>query len=150
MEMKKYELYMRESNQWKCQRNYRLLDADDVFHFGTDELELDKRDREYFMTIALNTKGEVIGYEDTSVGELSSAVIHPRELCKFLILSNAAATIFLHNHPSGDANPSNEDIRTTKRLIDGIENLIGINVLDHVIIGKGNYTSLRELGYMQE
>lgn len=93
----------------------------------------------------LNTKHEIIGAFVVSVGCLNSAIVHPREIYKRALLTNAAALILAHNHPSGDVTPSNEDIKITLRLIEAGK-ILGIELLDHLIIGDNKeYSSLREL-----
>ncbi|MFQ9892787.1 MAG: JAB domain-containing protein [Emergencia sp.] len=96
---------------------------------------------------SINAKGELIAVDDVSVGELTSTVIHPREVFQLAVRRSAAAVIFIHNHPSGDPTPSRQDLDSTRRLEEGGE-LLGIRVLDHIIIGDGVYSSLRELGMM--
>ena len=100
--------------------------------------------KEYFKSVLVNTKGQIITIDDVSVGELSSTVVHPREVFSSAVRKSAAAIIFVHNHPSGDPTPSREDIETTKRLIDSGK-LLGIRVLDHIIIGNGKYSSLKDM-----
>ena len=91
----------------------------------------------------LNTKNYLIGIETVSIGSLNSSIVHPRELFKTAIKKSAAAIILAHNHPSGDASPSQEDIEVTKRIKSG-GNLLGIDVLDHIIIGENSYYSFKE------
>lgn len=100
-------------------------------------------DREEFWAVALDQGHRVIGMHLVSVGSLSASIIHPREVYKFLLLSNAARWVAVHNHPSGRAEPSREDIAITERLRD-IGELMGVQLLDHVIIGGGTYTSMRD------
>ncbi|NPV43202.1 MAG: DNA repair protein RadC [Firmicutes bacterium] len=102
-------------------------------------------DKEYFKTILLNIKNQVIHVEDVSVGSLNSSIVHPREIFKIAIRRSSAALILVHNHPSGDPTPSGEDVEITRRLVESGK-LLGIDVLDHVIIGDGRYTSLKEKG----
>lgn len=109
--------------------------------------ELRYRKKEYFKTVLVNAKGEIIAVDDVSVGELTSTVIHPREVFQMAVRRSAAAVIFVHNHPSGDPTPSKQDLESTERLEEGGQ-LLGIRVLDHVIIGDGVYSSLRDLGMM--
>ena len=80
-----------------------------------------------------------------STGSLNSSIVHPREIFKRAVLQNAASIIICHNHPSGDPTPSQEDINTTKRIYDAGK-ILGIELLDHVIIGDNKYTSLKEKG----
>lgn len=103
-------------------------------------------DREHFRILLLNTKNRVISIQTVSIGSLASAIVHPRELFKEAIRRSSAALILVHNHPSGDPAPSREDIRLTERLV-GAGKLLGIEVLDHVIIGRNRYCSMREEGF---
>ncbi len=84
----------------------------------------------------LDRKNQVIGFHTVSIGSLTASVVHPREVYKVAILSNAAAVIFGHNHPSGDPTPSAEDKALTSRLVEAGE-ILGMQVLDHVVIGDG-------------
>lgn len=102
-------------------------------------------DREFFQIVLLNTKNHVLGVELIAIGSLNSAIVHPREIFKVPIQRSAAAIVLVHNHPSGDPAPSPEDISVTKRLVE-VGEVVGIQVLDHVIIGDNQYVSLRELG----
>ena len=104
-----------------------------------------KLDREEFWCLHLDTKNKLIGYEVVSVGSLNSSIVHPREVFKGLLLNNAAAVIFAHNHPSGDPTPSYEDKEITTRLKAAGE-LLGIRVLDHLIVGDGCYCSFADRG----
>ena len=100
-------------------------------------LYLDGADREHFVVILLDTKNKVIGINTVSTGSLSASVVHPREVFKPAIVSNAYAMLCGHNHPSGDPQPSQEDRKLTQRLVDAGK-LLGIGVLDHVIVGDGS------------
>ncbi len=104
-------------------------------------------DREHLRVILLNTRNAVIGVEGISVGTLSASLAHPRECFKEAIRQSAAAVIFVHNHPSGDPTPSPEDIALTRQLAEA-GRLLGIEVLDHVIVGDGVFVSLKERGLM--
>lgn len=104
-------------------------------------------DREHFRVLVLNTRHQVVRVATVSVGGLSSAQVHPREVFKEAIRYGAAAIIVVHNHPSGDPTPSPDDRQITDQL-SAAGTLIGIPVLDHIIIGDGQYTSLRELGQL--
>lgn len=105
-------------------------------------------EREHFVIILLNTKNKVISIEKISIGSLNNSIVHPREVFKPAIRRNSAAVILAHNHPSGNPEPSSEDIEVTSRLQEAGE-LIGIDVLDHLIIGNKNYISLKEKGYFK-
>lgn len=103
--------------------------------------------KEYFKLIMLNTKNVVIGVKDISIGNLNSSIVHPREVFVEAIKNSCASIIFCHNHPSGDPTPSKEDINITNRLME-CGKLLGIDVLDHIIIGNGTYISLKEKGLL--
>jgi len=99
-------------------------------------------DREHFVVILLNRKNGIIGINTVSVGDLSTSIVHPREVFKPAIVAGAASIIVAHNHPSGDPAPSRDDINVTTRLKEAGD-ILGINVLDHIIIGDGCYISLK-------
>ncbi|OGW25984.1 MAG: hypothetical protein A2X59_04460 [Nitrospirae bacterium GWC2_42_7] len=101
---------------------------------------LKKADREKFYVLHLDTKSNVIAKEMVSMGTLSYAVVHPREIFKGAILNNASSIICVHNHPSGDSSPSKNDMEITKRIKEA-GSLIGIQMLDHIIIGSKDYYS---------
>ena len=102
---------------------------------------------EQFRILLLNTKNVIIACEEVSRGSLNSSIVHPREVFNRAIKRSAAAIILIHNHPSGDPTPSQEDINITRRLVE-VGRLVGIEVLDHLIIGDGVFTSLKEKGYV--
>ncbi|MCK6259565.1 DNA repair protein RadC [Fictibacillus sp. KIGAM418] len=110
-----------------------------------EELRYEKQER--FLALYLNTRNEIIRKRIIFVGTLNSSVVHPREVFKEGINSNAASVIVAHNHPSGNPQPSREDIDVTKRLKE-VSSVIGIDLLDHIIIGDGKYISLKEKGYI--
>ncbi|MCX6011802.1 MAG: DNA repair protein RadC [Chloroflexi bacterium] len=101
--------------------------------------------KEYFLALLLDTRNQLIKVAEISVGSLDSSIVHPREVFKEAISASAAAVIFAHNHPSGDAQASPDDIKLTKRLAEAGE-LVGIEVLDHVIIGDKKFLSLKREG----
>jgi DNA repair protein RadC len=106
-------------------------------------------EKEVFRVISLNTKNEVIGNDVVSIGSLNASIVHPRELFKECIRKNAASIILAHNHPSGNPEPSREDLMVTKRLIQGGK-LLGIDVLDHIIFGQRVFISMKEKGLLEE
>lgn len=108
---------------------------------------LDGADREHFVALLLNSKNYVNEINVVSVGTLSASLVHPREVFKAAILANSAGVIFGHNHPSGDPEPSHEDIEVTNRLIE-VGKIIGIEVLDSVVIGCGKFESLKVNGFI--
>jgi DNA repair protein RadC len=103
--------------------------------------------KEHFVCLFLDTKNHVIGQETLSMGSLNASVVHPREVFRAAIRKSSASIICAHNHPSGDPAPSPEDIDITRRLEEAGK-IIGIELLDHVIIGDSQYVSLKEKGYL--
>ncbi len=103
--------------------------------------------KEFFKVLLLNSKGEIISIEKSSIGDLSSTIVHPREIFSGAIRRSAAAVVFVHNHPSGNPEPSGEDQEVTLRLIEAGK-ILGIRVLDHIIIGDGIYVSFRQRNLM--
>lgn len=98
--------------------------------------------REHFLTLLLDTRNRLIRVATVSMGSLDSSIVHPREVFKEAISASAASVIFVHNHPSGDAEPSEDDIELTRRLVEAGK-VLGIVVLDHVIVGDGVFVSLK-------
>ena len=117
----------------------------DAYEMIKDQLQ--DLDREQFIIACLNTKNEPTNISVVSVGSLNKAIVHPREVFKTAILSNAASVMAFHNHPSGETTPSQQDIQLTNRLYE-VGELLGIKLLDHLIIGDGSFTSLKEKGYL--
>ena len=118
----------------------------DVADLLMERLRYEKK--EHFKSILVNTKGEILSVDTVSIGALSSTVVHPREVFSSAVRKSAAGVIFVHNHPSGDPLPSEEDIVTTKRLVKSGE-ILGIRVLDHIIIGDGEFSSLKAMNLME-
>jgi DNA repair protein RadC len=105
------------------------------------------RKQEVLKVLLLNTKNIVIHVKDVSMGSLNSSIVHPREVFSEAVKKSCASIIVCHNHPSGDPSPSNEDINITHRLKE-CGKLLGIELLDHIIIGNGTYVSLKEKGIL--
>jgi DNA repair protein RadC len=106
---------------------------------------LKDKKKEYFLAILLDTRNQLIRVAEISIGSLDTSIVHPREVFKEAISASASSVIFVHNHPSGDTEASEDDIALTKRLVQAGE-IVGIDVLDHIIIGGKSYTSLKRLG----
>jgi DNA repair protein RadC len=117
-------------------------DAYDLFRY-----ELAHLHQENVLIAGLGTKNRVKFTKVVFIGSLNACVLHPREIFRELIRNAAASCIVAHNHPSGDTTPSREDIEVTKRLAEA-GNIIGIEVLDHIIVGANEFTSLKEKGLM--
>lgn len=108
-------------------------------HFGV-------LDREHFLVLLLDAKNGILGFNTISIGSLTSSLVHPREVFKPVVLMNTAAFILMHNHPSGDPIPSQEDLHITRRIKE-IAEVFGVQCLDHIIFGHGKYVSFVDDGY---
>ena len=123
----------------------RVTSPDVVVNLVMEDMKL--LQKEHFNIAILDTKNQIISIENISIGTLNASIVHPRDVFNAAIKKNANSVILLHNHPSGDVNPSNEDISITKRLIEA-GNIIGIKVLDHIIIGNDVFLSMKETNFM--
>lgn len=109
-------------------------------------VEMSSLKKEHFKGIFLDSRKRIIKDETIFIGSLNASIIHPREIFQVALEEGAAAVILLHNHPSGNPKPSDEDIEITKQL-NKAGDILGIEVLDHIIIGNKRYFSFREKGY---
>ena len=121
--------------------NGKITCAEDVFNHFHEKLRDEKQ--ENFIVLMLNTKNHVISEETISKGTIDSSIIHPREVFKPAIKNSASRIVIVHNHPSGDPTPSDEDLRITQKLVDSGK-IIHIELLDHIIIGDGRFWSFKE------
>src|ERR1051325_8526391 len=103
-------------------------------------------ERECFAVLLLNTRRRIKGHHLASIGTLDTILVDPRSVFRAAVIAGAAAVVLMHNHPSGEAQPSEADIKVTRDLIRAGQ-LLKIEVLDHVIVGNPNHCSLRQLGY---
>ena len=101
--------------------------------------------KEHFLALLLDTRNQLIKVSEISIGSLDTSIVHPREVFKEAISASAASIVFVHNHPSGDPEASEDDVKLTKRLAEAGE-IMGIDVLDHIIIGEREYLSLKREG----
>lgn len=104
-------------------------------------------DREAFAVLCLDVRNQPIAWNMVSIGSVSASIVHPREVFKFAILANSSSIILCHNHPSGDPSPSKDDLDLTRRLVKAGD-LMGIDVLDHLVLGHLEFVSLKEKGLM--
>jgi len=123
----------------------RIVTASDVLPLLTD---IANKQQEYFICISLNGANEVIEKRIVTIGLLDHSPIHPREVYADVIADRAAAVIFAHNHPSGDVQPSDADLRTHEQLTEAGK-LLGLRVVDHVIVARKGYFSFQEAGLMR-
>ena len=123
----------------------KIQSPNDIFNIAQNVIQANEYAEENLWLITLDTKNNITGIFTVSTGSLNSTIVHPREIFKRAVLQNAASIIICHNHPSGDPAPSQEDINITKRIYDAGK-ILGIELLDHIIIGDNKYTSLKEKG----
>ncbi|MDM5285609.1 DNA repair protein RadC [Peribacillus frigoritolerans] len=135
----------RRINNLNDQDRYVIRSPEDGANYCMEEMRF--LSQEHFVCLYLNTKNQVLQKTTVFIGSLNASIVHPREVFKEAFKRSAASIICLHNHPSGDPSPSREDIEVTKRLVE-CGKIIGIEVLDHIIIGEQKYVSLKEKGYL--
>jgi DNA repair protein RadC len=104
-------------------------------------------DREHFRVILLDSKNSVISVETVSIGTVNASIVHPREVLKPALEKSATSIILVHNHPTGSVSPSREDILLTRRF-EKCGRILGIDVVDHIIVGDDDYVSMKEGGYL--
>src|SRR5690606_33939092 len=136
-----FEISRRILSQGKWSSDKKITSPEDVANIFIplfrDEV------KEQFIVICLNSANKIIKHETVSIGNLNSSVVHPREIFKTALEHNAASIILLHNHPSGNPEPSNEDISITKKLVEAGK-MMDIPVFDHIILAGNTYTSFVE------
>jgi DNA repair protein RadC len=124
---------------------YVIRSPEDGANYCMEEMRF--LSQEHFVCLYLNTKNQIIHKQTIFIGSLNASIVHPREVFKEAVRRSAASLICLHNHPSGDPTPSREDIEVTKRLVE-CGRIMGIDLLDHLIIGEHKFVSLKEKGYI--
>lgn len=124
---------------------YTVCSPEDGANFVMEEMRV--LNQEHFVAVFLNTKNQVIHKSTIFIGSLNASIVHPREVFKEAVRRSAASMICFHNHPSGDPSPSQEDIDVTKRLV-SCGKMIGVDVLDHIVIGDRKFISLKQKGLM--
>ena len=137
------ELGKRINNKINNINQIKIYSSQSIFDYYKDKLS-DKK-QEYFYCVYLDTKNHIIKDKLLFIGTINQSLVHPREVFKEAYLLSASSIICIHNHPSGNINPSNNDIIITKQLKE-VGLLLGINVLDHIIIGNDNYYSFNDNG----
>lgn len=132
-------------NKYKPTERYVVRSPEDGADYVMEEMRT--LDQEHFIALFLNTKNQIIHSQTIFIGTLNSSVVHPREIFREAVRRSSASIIVAHNHPSGDPTPSPEDINVTKRLVKAGK-IMGIEVLDHLVIGDGKFISLKEKGHL--
>lgn len=138
----KIELVKDESVNYGGQ-NFNINNPWQMYKAMCDIYHLDRQAEETLYVVCVNTKNRIIGIHEVSRGTIDSSLVNQRELFKRVLINNAAKIFVIHNHPSGDAIPSNADHAVTKRIKDAGE-LLDVSLLDHIIIGDGQYYSFKE------
>lgn len=128
---------------YRSGEDIKISSPTDIAQYVMEEMKNLKQ--EVLKVIMLSTKNVIIYEKNVFKGSLNSSIVHPREVYSEALKKNSASIIICHNHPSGDPTPSNEDLNITTRLKE-CGNMLGIELLDHIIIGNGTYTSLKEKG----
>ncbi len=136
-----FELSRRIQSQSKWFSEKKIVSPGEVADIFIPLLKDEIKER--FIVVCLNSANKIIKYEVISVGNLNSSVVHPREVFKVAIENNSASIILIHNHPSGNPEPSNEDISITKKIVE-TGTILSIPVFDHIIIAGNNFTSFVE------
>lgn len=135
----------RRIRQYNPEDNYVVRSPKDGANYIMESMR--HLNQEHLAVLFLDTKNQIIHNRTIFIGSLNSSIVHPREIFREAVKRSAASIICAHNHPSGDPTPSQEDIHVTKRLVEAGK-IMGIEVLDHLIIGNRKYTSLKEKGYL--
>jgi DNA repair protein RadC len=138
-----FELGKRLDNSFSYSIKEHIKSPEDVIKEIRNNLKGKKK--EHFMALFLDTRNHPIETRTISIGSLDSSIVHPRELFKEAISHSAASIILVHNHPSGDTEPSDEDVQLTKRLIEAGE-VLGIEILDHIVISDNSHLSMKSKG----
>ena len=138
-----WELYNRFSINKKLEKNYIISKPEDIYDLVKDDMKY--FEQEHFRILMLNTKNIVINIKDIFIGASNSSVIETRKVFKEALKYNAKNITICHNHPSGDPNPSKEDVNISLRIKEAGK-IIGIDLLDHIIIGDNRFISLKYKG----
>ena len=143
MNYSRYNLRLERVEVRESVTDYQIQEVEGAAEFCAEIMGLRDAAEEYFMMVALNCKGGITGFFEVSHGDLSSSIVHPREVFKRAITANASAIMLAHNHPSGVVEPSKFDDAVTEKMKVAGE-LLGIKVVDHLIIGEQGYFSYHE------
>lgn len=132
-------------SSYKSVDTYIIRSPEDGANYVMEEMR--NLAQEHFVALFLNTKNQIIHRQTLFIGSLNASIVHPRELFREAVRRSAASVLVCHNHPSGDPTPSQEDILVTKRLVESGK-IIGIEVIDHLVIGNERFVSLKQKGYL--
>lgn len=137
-------LMLARMNLSVAQERFTIRSPNDAYEYLRD---MEHLTQEHFVVLGLNTKNQILFRQTVFIGSLNACIVHPSPIFQLLIKRNCASAIVAHNHPSGNPSPSQEDIQVTKRLMEAGE-VMGVEILDHLILGTDTYISLKEKGYM--
>ncbi|WP_053219026.1 RadC family protein [Virgibacillus senegalensis] len=132
-------------HRFRPDERYVIRSPEDGAEYIMEEMR--SLNQEHFVCLFLNTKNQILHRQTIFIGSLNASIVHPREVFREAVKRSAASIICAHNHPSGDPSPSQEDIQVTKRLSE-CGKMIGIELLDHLVIGDRKFVSLKEKGYL--
>lgn len=132
-------------NQYQPSKTFIIRSPKDGADYVMEEMRV--LNQEHFVVLFLSTKNQIIHKQTIFVGSLNASIVHPREIFREAVKRSAASIICVHNHPSGDPSPSQEDIHVTRRIVEAGK-VMGIELLDHLIIGNHSFVSLKEKGYI--
>lgn len=127
--------------------NSTIRSPEDVAIFARNFIHLHEQSEEYLYMVCMNVKNVITSVFELSHGNVNSSIVGVREMFQKALLANAVSIIVMHNHPSGDPKPSREDVEVTKRMVEAGK-IIGVEVLDHIIVGDTSFSSLKEKGYI--
>ena len=156
MRIVKYDTRLTEQQRVVLEKEYsvncpevdrKITSPEKLVGLAKYHLRLHERSEEYLYMVCTNNKLVVTGIFELSHGNVNSSIMSVREILQKALLANAVSIFIMHNHPSGDPTPSNEDIQVTKRLVEAGD-IVGVQVLDHLIIGRPGYVSLKEKGHV--
>lgn len=125
----------------------KISNPQDIYDVAINVIEIQDQPEESLWMLTLDTKNNITGLFEVSRGTLNSSLAHPREIYKRAVIQNASSIAIIHNHPSGDPAPSSDDVNLTRRIAESGK-ILGIELLDHIIVGDDKYTSMREKGIM--
>ena len=156
MRIVKYETKLNDKQRVILEKEYsvncpdverKMSSPENVVRLAKYHLRLHERTEEYLYLVCVNNKLILTGIFELAHGNVNSCIMSVREILQKALLANAVSIFIMHNHPSGDPTPSHEDIKVTERLVKAGE-IVGVQVLDHLIIGRPGYISLKDKGYL--
>ena len=143
----KYETVLKKGRVREDIMNFDIMQPSKVYEFATKVLKMNSKPQEYLYAIFLSTKGDIIGVNEVSRGNLFGTIASPREIFRVGVMLPTYGIILIHNHPSGDPTPSNDDINLTQKVNESGK-ILDIPLVDHLIVGDEKYYSFKEHGYI--